>query len=237
MTTIAERAERVIAMLANRTDIRARVEAWLRDAYYELGMSYDFEELEATHNMDVGNNESTYEYPEVSIANNNWEVRAIKALTLRGNNNNTIIDLTRKTIQWIDRYPEIYDRPVLYAPFRNSIVLHPIPSSNWTLRWRVWLKPRIEIEDNNNNLYMNSTQICLPDDWLEILDYSAALRGHIELLERDKAGEVMQLLFGADDPRTGRRIPGLIKQKMLRKHAESPIGDWGMRPKVRGYTK
>jgi hypothetical protein len=239
MATIAERAVRVLSMLGNRTDLVSKIEGWVRDAYFEFGMKYDFEELEETHNLAItgANNNNTYTYPTLTLNNNSWYVRGIKALTLFGNNNTRVIPLIKKDIKWLDRLPETQGSPAIFCSFKNSIIMHPTPNTDWTLRWRVWLKPRIEIEDNNNNLHMNSTEILLPEDWLELIDYGAALRGHVDLLERDKAGEIMQLLFGSEDPRNGRKIPGLISQRLLRRHAESPMNDWGMRPKRMGYTK
>lgn len=239
MATIADRVARVTAMLGGRTDIASRVENWIRDAYVDLGASYDFEELEQTHNTDVTSGNNEYAYPTLFLNNNTeqWEVRAIKTLTLRGNGNNRVVPLTRRHITWLDRFPPQNGDPAIYCPYHNNVVIFPTPASDWILRWRVWLKPRIVQTDSNNNIFMNSTPLMMPDDWLEILDYAAAMRGHTELLERDKAAEVMQLLFGAADPRTGRRVPGLIDQKMLKRHAESNQNDYGMRPIKRGYTR
>jgi hypothetical protein len=235
MSNIADRAARVVLMLGNRSDIASRANEWVRDSYIELGMGYDFEELEETHNtsIDGNNEEDTYVYPTVSVSINNWEVRAIKALTLHNNNNNNqVIPLVKKDIRWIDKLPPTTGTPAIFCSYKDSVILRPVPDGDWVLRWRVWLKPRIESGNN-----MHTTNILLPDDWMEILDWSAALRGHTELLERDKAAEVMQLLFGAEDQRLGRKVPGLIKQRLLRKHAEIPVDDWGMRPRKRSYTR
>jgi len=236
MTTIADRATEVLRMLGNRNDLGSRVNEWIRASYVELAMGFDFEELEETHNgtTDAANNTDAYEYPEVSLNNNNWEVRAVKSITLHGNNNNRVLPLVRKDIRWIDKLPLTYGDPAIYCPFKNTIILRPAPSTDWTIRWRVWLKPLI-VADNNSDI--GNTEILLPDDWLEIVDLSAAMRGHAALLERDKAAELMQLLYGSEDSRTGRRIPGLIKQKMLRKHAEVGLSEYGINPRVKRYSK
>jgi hypothetical protein len=239
MYKITDRSSRVIAMLGGRTDLQSRVEAWIRDAYIEIGMAYDFEELEEVveTSVDGNNSNNTYDYPAYNDGNNNWETRAVKNLVMlesNNANNNQVIPLTKKGIDFVDRLPTAIGRPAIYAPYKRQVVLHPDPSNTydgWLLRWRVWLKPLI-LAGNN----MNNTEIHLPDDWLEIIEYSAALRGHTELLERDKAGEILQLLHGSEDPRKGRRVPGLIEQKLLAKHAEARYGDWVIRPKVRSYT-
>jgi hypothetical protein len=241
--TIAGRESRVVAMLGGRNDVLSRVDNWIRDAYIDLGMSYAFEELEATTStsVDGANQNNTYDYPTYTDGNNNnWNVRAVKALTMlesNNANNNQVLPLVKKPIQWLDRYPTSVGAPTIFCPYKRQVILHPNPSNTydgWILRWRVWLKPRIALDGNNNT--DNNTEILLPDDWMEILDYSSALRGHTELLERDKAGEILQLLHGSEDPRKGRRIVGLIEQKLLQRQAESQYDDWGMRPRIRRYT-
>jgi len=236
---IADRVSRVTLMLGNRSDLQTRVEQWIRDSYIDLGTSYEFEELEETVDITVDGNNSnnTYPYPVYNDGNNNRDTRAVKSLKLlSGNNesNNLVIPLVKKTIGFLDQIPYSVGTPAIWAPFKRQIIVRPGPSSSYDgylLRTRVWLKPLI-ISGNN----MNSTELLLPDDWLEILDYAAALRGHTELLERDKAAEVLQLLHGSEDPRSGRRVPGLIAMKLTQRQAETRYGDWGMKPRNRRYT-
>jgi hypothetical protein len=238
--TIADRAGRVILMLGGRSDLQTRVEAWLRDSYIDLGTSYDFEELEETVDVSLdGNNyNNNYTYPQYNDGNNNWDTRAVKSLLMlesNNQNNNQVIQLTKKPISFFDRIPDSVGTPAIWVPYKRRILLKPRPENDydgWLLRCRVWLKPLIESGNN-----MNNTTILLPDDWLEILEYAAALRGHTELLERDKAAEVLQLLHGSEDPRKGRRVPGLIEMKLTQRQAEARYDDWGMRPRTRRYTR
>jgi hypothetical protein len=241
MYTIEQRTQAVIDMIGGRTDQNNNIYSWLGYAYTEIGMSYDFEELEETTTtaLDGNNSNNSYPYPTiVDSNNNNWTTRAVKSLVIvesNNSNNNLMIHLSHKPIQFFDRLPNVVGRPAIYTKFKQNVILHPAPSNSydgWLLRWRVWRKPFL-LAGNN----LNSTEIYLPDDWVEILDYAAALRAHTRLLERDKAAEIMQLLHGSEDPRRGRRVPGLIEQKLLQRHAESQYMDWGIRPRQRGYTK
>jgi hypothetical protein len=81
----------------------------------------------------------------------------------------------------------------------------------------------------------------MPDDWLEILDYSAAMRGLTELIEPDKAAALYNLLFGPRgentiDPKTGRPKFGLIAQRMTAMEAEYTDAFYGLPPLVRPIT-
>ena len=75
--------------------------------------------------------------------------------------------------------------------------------------------------------------INLPDDWLEILDYEAQMRGFIDLQEPDKAAGVRQLLYG-NPKKPG--MPGLIKQRLTRIQAEYENANYGIRPRKQRYT-
>lgn len=241
MTTIADRATRVMNMLGNRTDLESRAYAWLRDAYLELGMGFEFEELEETIDTTidgVNNNNGVYDYPTYNNNNNTWYTRAVKSLVISSNNNTRVVPLVKKDVRWIDKLPESSGDPAIFCPYKNQVILRPIPNTDWNMKWRVWLKPYIVANNNNNNnegTEVSTTEILLPEDWLEILDYAACLRGHVELLERDKAAEVLQLLYGSEDQRSGRRVPGLVKMKMNRRQAETMASDWGITPRVRKY--
>ena len=236
MTTISDRAVEVAKMLGGRSDLTSRIYDWLGGAYIELGMGYDFEELEETVDVTITGTaeDDTYDYPSVAAAAPVPEqpTRAVKSIVLLDSTTSTtrVVPLMKKNVQWTDKLIPSLGVPAIWAPFKNSIILRPVPNENWTMRCRVWLKPVLYAT-------VQDTVLNLPWDWLEILDYSAAIRGHIALMERDKANEITALLHGSEDPRSGRRTPGLIRQKLIRKQAESFYDDWGMRPVVRGYTK
>lgn len=230
---IDERVERVKMMLGNRHDLELRIIGWLRDAYIELGMAYKFSELEDTYNMPTVIGTDTYDYPVTDPAFGSrltsYETRAIKNLTIK-DSTGFPRPLYPKAIRTIDRYQTITRAaPSVYSSYGRQIVIRSVPNAIYTLVWRIWVKPLIE--DN-----VGATIVLLPDDWLEILDYSAALRGHTELLERDKAQEVFGILHGAEDPRSGRRVPGLIDQRLTQRQAESENEEYALAPRIRRYT-
>ncbi len=222
MATIADRESDVKFMLGNRTDLDDRIRRWYRDGYLEIGRSYPFEELEDTVEDTMVATIAEYDYPD--------EARAIKTITMLFDQQQER-RLWRRHIRIIERYPtQAPGRPIIYAPFGNQIIVRPVPDQSFDFRWRIWKKPIIDST-------IKDTVLNVPDDWLEVLDYAAALRGHVALLERDKAAEVHAILFGGVDPRNGKKSTGLIAEKMrTRSQAENVDSEYAIRPRVRRYT-
>ena len=221
MATIADREGRVTFMLGNRTDLLTRIREWIRDTYIEFAMAYPFEELEDTIDDVLIANIGEYDYPE--------EARAIKSVTLLFTDDTR--RLRKKHIRNIERYSAASStsRPAVYASYGNQIIMRPVPNTSENFRWRIWKKP--VIEDT-----LQDTVIELPDDWLELVDYGATMRGHAELLERDKAGEIQRVLYGGVNPSTGAFIKGLINTRLRRRQAESTDSEYAIRPLVRRYS-
>lgn len=222
---ISDRLASVQTKLGNRSDLDLRIYNWLRDAYIEMAYAYSFDELQDSEDQSSVDGTSKYNYPS-SVGVNNAEVRAIESLALIDTNGQSIL-LDRKSIRIIDEYStEVESRPSIYATWNEQtatgvqrfIELRPVPdSSDYTLRWRVWLEPIIESTVQN-------TYLRCPLDWLEIIDYGASIRGFTELLEHDRANATRDLLYGFIDPTSGRRQPGLIASRMTRRQAEYRAG-------------
>lgn len=219
MATIDDRVTRVQFLLGNRTDIDERIIEWLGDAYLDLGMSVPFDELEDTADdvFIVGTTE--YTYPETA--------RAVKALT--GFVNNNPYPLYKRDIRVIERFPSstasVKGVPAIWAPFNDSIVVRPSPNLAYPFVWKFWAKPVLDdpVED---------TVLLMPDDWLEIVDYMAAYRGHMALDEAEKARAISVLLHG--DTRHPDEV-GLIKAKLRRNAAENVVNDYALAPQIRPY--
>ena len=224
MALISDRTANVKFKLGNRTDIDTKIEEWYRDAYLEIAYGYPFEELEETVHDTMVKDIDAYDYPD--------EARGIKVITIEFDTGER--RLRRRHIRNIERYQSTLapGQPALYAPFGNQIIVRPVPSASFNFRWRIWKKPTIEDT-------LADTLLEVPDDWLEILDYAATIRGHTDLLERDKAGELHAILHGGsytNSDGTVRRFPGIIKQRLLRRQAEHVDSEYAIRPLIRRYT-
>ena len=239
--TITNHVAAVRQKLGNRTDIDTRIENWLRDAYRELAYAYPFDELyDSKDTSTIGPVGSTvtsrYDYP-TSIGVNNAEVRGLRSLAIIDSSNVSIL-LERRSIRYIDEYSTtVPSRPSIYATWAEQtatgvtrfVELRPVPNTVYTLRWRLWLLPIIAGT-------IGDTILRVPFDWLEIIDYAAALRGFSELLEHDRANAIRDLLYGFIDPTNGRRQPGLITSRMTNMQAEYAAGIISTGPLAQRYS-
>ena len=220
-TTIGDIIPILIGQLGNRNDLATKCTIWLAAAYIEVAMAYPFDELEKTILDSAAIGVDYLDYP---TDDNGEVVRAIKSIVLILSDGSTQ-PLQKKNIKVIDRYHSTSKGPPsIYAPFESLVYLRPVPDKTYDLKWRVWRRPHLDT-------VVNDTVIELPDDWLEIVGYSAAIRGFTDLLEADKAAAIMQLLHGVTNPKTGAKLtPGLIAQKLLRKTVESEDSDYPIAP-------
>lgn len=223
MSIIGDSVATVTLNLGNRSDLAARVSQWLAYAYIDLGMSYPFEELEDSVDDAFQPGIDVYDYPATA--------RAIKTLSMSFGAG-LIQPIKRKDIKVIRRYTTTQQGgpPTIYGTRAKQILVRPIPNQSFPFIWDVWNLPAV---DQTSTSSINASPVLLPLDWVEIMQYMATLRGHIALLERDKASEIHQLLYG--DP-TDQTQPGLIKTKLLIHSAESYDSDFAIRPKNRAYS-
>jgi hypothetical protein len=223
MAIIGDSVSTVQLNLGNRSDLAARISQWLAYAYIDLGMSYPFEELEASIDDMFVPTIGTYDYPD--------GVRAIKTISMTafGNSQQPV---KRRDIKIIRRYntDATTGPPSIYGTRAKQILVRPIPNQTFPFTWDVWMLPAV---DQTSTSTINASTVLLPLDWIEIMQYMATLRGHISLLERDKAAEIHTLLYG--DP-LDQTQPGLIKTKLLIHSAESYDSDYAIRPKNRAYS-
>lgn len=236
---ISARVPYVQSKIGNRADMAAgapsMIEQWIRDAYIELALNYDFEEL-----LDTTTSVTTISTPTVITDTFNYpdNVRAIKSLTLVDSFGNVQV-LEKRSIRFIEAYPNnAPSRPSCFCSYTQgaslttktrTVVLRSAPDQIYTLRWRAWMKPTIAGT-------LSATYIQIPDDWLEILDYAAAMRGFVQLLEPDRAQAIFQLLFGRMDMKSGRKEPGLIAQRLTATEYEYD-DTYGARPQIRSLVK
>lgn len=218
--TLGSLAAEVQLNLGNRSDIASRVNGWLADAYIDLGSALPFPTLEITLNDQFTQG--------IDIANYPADLRAVKTITLQTTvSGSNTVRIWRRDIRVIRRYSLAQGQPAIYAPYGLGIIVRPVPDRQYQFIWDYWQQPQITTDQI-------STNILLPQDWIEILKLSATLRGHIGLFERDKAGELRQLLFG--DPKHPEENPGLIKQKLLQRTAENVDSEFSIRPRIRRFT-
>jgi hypothetical protein len=113
----------------------------------------------------------------------------------------------------------------MYCVFANSILLAPIADAGpYTATIDYWQRAFFTAD-------IVSTNLLLPDEWFEVLDYMVFLRGHVALGEPDKAAAIQQLLYGFTNPNSKTYTPGLIQNLQLRRQANEMARDYGVQPR------
>jgi hypothetical protein len=241
MATLGSLAGDINAVLGNRQDVLTytvfpttpnmqdtdRLAIWMKEAYNEICLGYRFEELETSVNDVFVPNNDTYQLPALC--------RTLRAVTLLFGTNLQPRPVRRRHIRNIRRYQTATGGPPsIYAPFnpggQPSIIVRPVPDQGYPFIWDIVQKPTFGVS-------IAATVMQLPDDWIDILKWSVIMRGHTALLERDKAQAIQTLLFGGYDPNLGRRVPGMIRQRIAsRDQTDIEDVEFGLVPQVRRYS-
>jgi hypothetical protein len=230
MSTIGERIPIVASLLGGRTDLNNLISLWLLNGYRDLASTIPFETLESTEDNLTAPNQPTLDYP--------GDARAIKALTLSVPSSGPTSQrpLYKRNMAILDRYAvQPTGIPSIWAPFQNQIHLRQVPDKSYPVVVRYWRKVSFD------PARVDDTVLEVPDDWLEIVDYAAQLRGYMDLQEFDKSNMqefdksnmIRTLLYG--NPRQPGRL-GLIRQRLTRIQAESENASYGLRPRLHRYT-
>lgn len=245
MATLGSLAGEINAMLGNRRDVLTyitfptvpdpqdsdRLMIWLKDAYTEICLGYRFEELEQSVTDVFVPTIDVYQLPALC--------RMLRSVSILVGTQNQPRLIKRRHIRNIRRYQTTsLGPPSVYAPYnpggQPSIIVRPVPDQGYPLIWDIQAKPTFDATANHT---IDKTVIFLPDDWIDILKWSTCLRGHTALVERDKAAEIQTLLFGGYDPVLGRRVPGMIKQRIAaRDQVDIEDTEFGLQPMVRRFT-
>ena len=227
MAIIADRVGIVASLLGGRTDISTDISRWLANSYRDLANSIPFETLEIVTNGQCLVNIDTVDYPA--------DARAIKALSLGVpvGSPTSFRPVYKRNVAITDRYaPTPTGVPSIWAPWAQQMILRQVPNDNYPLIIRYW--QLVTLDPSAPTAVINATPIKLPDDWLEIVDYGAQMRGYIDLQEADRANAIHVLLYG--DPGNRKKNPGLIKQRLTRIQPEYEDANYGMRPRLTRYT-
>lgn len=255
---LANRRPYVAVALGNRADLSqlgtnaspSRIDNWIWQSYLNLGMTYPFEQLEDTLSGQWVAGMDYIAYPS--------QARAFNSIAFY-QPNGTAIKIRWKDINYLRRYPvgpaslpvtdpiKSVGPPSIVAPNGERLYVRPYADTViYNFLSDIWSKPQqlvgVSSTDppytSQGSADIGATQILVPDDWLEIVDLGAILRGHISLIERDKAQEIQQLLFGFTVPTTGRQTPGLIATMWNRRQAQAPRMDYNIQPSQakRTYT-
>jgi hypothetical protein len=256
---LADRRDFVAIELGNRADLSqlganaapSRIDNWIWQSYLELGMGYSFPEAEDSFTGQWQQNMDAIPYPP--------QYRAIKAIEFYFQNG-TAVRINWKDMQYLRRYPAssasipstinpfpAVGPPSVVADYAQQIFVRPYCDQNiYNYILDGWLKPSQLVGTSSvtppyvaqGTADIGATMLLVPDDWLEVIDYGAMMRGHASLGEVEKANALQNMLYGYNIPTTGKFVPGIIATKWTRRQAQAPYMDYGIQPRQakRGYT-
>jgi hypothetical protein len=228
---IADLAPEVIARVENRTSDLNRADIWLRDTLLEISGNADYrdefdnlEVLGPTANLTP----NVQEYPfSLIITSGDYNLSTLDVMVWTDFPTNQIRKkLIPSNYQDTDRFVNSVSIPAEWYRFADTIGFNPTPNQPYQVQARFLMRHPI------NDAALDQTQILLPREWNEILIWTAAERGFMELLEYEKAATIHKIIFG--DPENPTK-PGLVNGVKKRRRLEAWRDTVPLRPVIRGY--
>lgn len=240
MATIANLESEVILRVENRTSETARADVWLRDSLIEIAGNPDyrdsFPELEVTgplFNLTGGPTGTTVqEYAESNfIAVGDFDIKTLDfRIWIDFPTNQRSKKLNMSNFQETDKFQSSPSLPVDWYRFGTNIGFEPTPDRNYQVQARLMRRHPI-VDYFNASGQLNTTTILLPNEWFEVLEWAAAMRGFMELLNFERASEIKTMLWG--DPAHPNDNPGLIASIKTKRRAEAWLEQQMLRPIVK----
>lgn len=228
MATIDDRVPFVQVELGNRADLTSgnpsRIQNWIWQSYLNLASSYHFHEadLSVTNQWQAGMD--SVDYPA--------DAKSLNSVMFYRQIDGSPIKVNWKDIAFLRRYPQAgtsgqsnVGPPAIIASFAQQIFVRPkCDSQVYDVAIDYRAKP---VQDPSG---IGATVLLVSDEFLEVIDMGAMMRGHASLGEPDKANALQQLLYGYTMPSTGKFVPGLIATMWTRYQADAPARDYGIPP-------
>lgn len=223
--------------LSQRADVITYGVQWLADAIMELSQSYPFQGLQRTGPV-VQMTTGTYQYPfstwvaagDIPTFGTTANPKLIPSFYMFYNNPtasvpgyNPGIGLTYKTIDSLELMFSTPGTPAYWSRYNNNVFIAPQPTNSY------YSYMRYQIQHPFSNPPVLADTFLLDDDWREIAEYAAALRGAGDLRMLDYATQYHNILYG--DPKKPGDL-GLISARvsMLENDIVSSQGMRQIRP-------
>jgi hypothetical protein len=222
------------------TDRLSDIDRWLRDSLIEIAGNPDYrdsfpelEEFGPTFNLTGGPiGTSVQEYAETNfIPVGDFLIKTLDFLIWIDYPTNTKTrQLDPTNFQETDKFQSFPSLPTQWYRFGTNIGFEPTPNQNYQVQAR--LMRRHPITDYfNASGQLNTTTILLPNEWFEVLEWCAAMRGYMELLNYERAAQIRTMLWG--DPDKPNDNPGLIASVKTKRRSEAWLVQQPLRPVVK----
>ena len=181
---------------------------WIADAVLELSQSYPVQALQRTTATPVQMISGQYQYPfstwvnagDIPSFGTTENPKMIPSFYMFYNNPLTTgqgynpgIGLMYKSIDSLELMFSTPGTPAYWSRFGNDIFIAPQPNNNF------WSYMRYQIQHPFSNPPALTDPIYLADEWREVIEYAAAMRGAGDLRMLDYATQYHNILYG--DPK------------------------------------
>jgi len=200
----------VAAKLSNRGDVLTLGAQWIADTVLEYSQSYPFTGLQRTTTTPVQMTTGQFQYPfstwvnagDIPTPQNqyNSNPKLIPSFFMFYNvplagvpQYNPGIGLTYKSIDSLELMFSTPGTPAYWSRYQNQVFIAPQPINTY------YSYMRYQIQHPFSQPAALSDIILLDDDWRELIEYGAALRGAGNLRMLDYASAYRNTLFG--DPK------------------------------------
>jgi hypothetical protein len=241
MAVILQQLEtETIRKMENDTSAASDIDRWLRDSLIEIAGNPDYrdsfpelEEFGPLFNLTGGTvTTSVQEYPESNLVPvGDFLIKTLDIMIWTDFPTNTLrrqLDPTQ--FQDTDRSQSFPSLPTQWYRFGTNIGFDPTPNQNYQVQAR--LMRRHPITDYFNAAsQLNQTVVLLPNEWFEVLEWCAAMRGYMEKLNYERANEIKMMLWG--DPAHPNDNPGLIASVKTKRRSEAWLVQQTLRPVIK----
>ena len=209
----------VCSKLSNRTDLLARgVYQWIQDAILEISRDFRFQGLERSGpQFQCTAGQISYPLSDFMNVVPGEVITNLMPSLFRffnpftpGAGNNAGSTLKWKTIDALELMFQTPGIPTYFTRYNDLLYVAPVPDTTYTAYLRY------QVEHPFSDPPVASDPFLLPNEWKEIIEYAAALRGATVLRLLDYSSQYHSTLFG--DPEFqrssgGRGQPGLIARR------------------------
>lgn len=240
MALISDLETEVIKKLENDTSAAADIDRWIRDSLIEIAGNPDYrdsfpelEEFGPQFNLTGGTvTTSVQEYDESNlIPVGDFLIKTLDIMIWVDYPTNTLRrQLDPTTFQDTDKFQSFPSLPTQWYRFGTTIGFEPTPNQNYQVQARIMRRHPI-VDYFNSAGMLNTTTILLPNEWFEVLEWAAAMRGFMEKLNYARAGEIRTMLWG--DPEHPNDNPGLIASVKTKRRSEAWLVQQPLRPVIK----
>lgn len=198
--------------LSQRQDVKPQ---WIADAVLDISQSYPFQGLQRTTTTPVQMTSGQFQYPfstwinagDAPIPIQTENPKLIPSFymfydvpTAGVGGQNPGIGLTYKTIDSLELMFNTPGTPAYWTRYNDSVFIAPQPNNTFFSYMRYQIQHPFPVPTGPAGLAaLLAATVLLPDDWREIIEYSAALRGAGNLRMLDYASQYKTTLHG--DPK------------------------------------